>query len=140
MLKKKIEHDFINDPYGKGTMFFLNDIIIVKNQQCLKNLNISSFKKISSKINSDIYNVEELLALYYFHYDSKINKILTPPIEVFNYKLNLAYNELEVLNSIVNKYDESSCILDFSKKTEEIFIKKESLYHFGSNKGREFTH
>jgi hypothetical protein len=88
MKQKKISVTHISYAVSKQTSSFrihtelaktINSIIFVAAKSIKSDLIIqptSVFEKISSKINSDIYNVEELLVLYYFHYDSKINKIL----------------------------------------------------------------
>lgn len=131
----KLENTLTNNPYGKGIMFFTNDLINSKNKSGLEILSSSSFNIISLK-NEDVYDLKALLTLYYFHYDSKINKILTPPKHIFDNKTNFPYNDLEVLSSIVNNLEDSSSDLYSTKKFEQILIKKESLYSFSLNKGR----
>ena len=131
----KLENTLTNNPYGKGIMFFINDLINSKNKSGLETLSSSSFNIISLK-NEDVYDLNALLTLYYFHYDSKINKILTPPEHIFDNKTNFPYNDLEVLYSIVNNLEDSSSDLYSTKKFEQILIKKESLYSFSLNKGR----
>jgi len=131
----KLENTLTNDPYGKGISFFINDLINLKNKSGLEILSSSSFKIISLK-NEDVYDINALLTLYYFHYDSKINKILTPPEDIFDNKTNFPYNDLKVLSSIVNNLEDSSSDLYFTEKFEQILIKKESLYSFSLNKGR----
>lgn len=133
----KIKNILDSNPYGKGTMFFINDLINLKNKSGLEILSPSSFNIIPLK-NEDVYDINALLTLYYFHYDSKINKILTPPEDILDNKTNFPYNDLEVLSSIVNNLEDSSSDLYSTEKFEQILIKKESLYSFSLNKGRSY--
>jgi hypothetical protein len=52
----KLENTLTNDPYGKGIMFFINDLINLKNKSGLEILSSSSFKIISLK-NEDVYDL-----------------------------------------------------------------------------------
>ena len=102
-------------------MFFINDLINSKNKSGLETLSSSSFNIISLK-NEDVYDLNALLTLYYFHYDSKINKILTPPEDIFDNKTNFSYNDLKVLYSIVNNLEDSSSDLYSTKNLHKLLL------------------